>query len=113
MAISRQKGYLDSLNYRTILRVATGKPLNYLRAGISEMLATKSEKSLQCSVVEQMEGNTKKPSHMAQSASQVTSNRGEKWRHRPKRQMWITNESLWVPRKARKTDVRYGETLQG
>lgn len=60
MAISRQKGDLDSLNYRTILRVATGKPLNYLRAGISEMLATKSEKSLKCSVVEQMEGNTKK-----------------------------------------------------
>lgn len=106
MAISRQKEDLDSLNYRTILRVATGKPLNYLRAGISEMLVTKSEKSLKCSVVEQMEGNTKKPSHMAQSASQVTSNRGEKWRHRPKRQMWITNESQGKQEKLTSVMVR-------
>lgn len=113
MAVSRQKGDSDSLNYRRILIVATGKPLNYLRARISGMLNTKSEKSLKCSVVEKMEGNTQKPSQMGQSASQVTSNRGEKWRHRPKRQMWIPNESLWVPRKARETDLCYGETLQG
>lgn len=51
MAVSRQKGDSDSLNYRRILIVATGKPLNYLRAGISGTLNTKSEKSLKCSVV--------------------------------------------------------------
>lgn len=46
MAISRQKGDSDSLNYRRILIVATGKPLNYLRAGISGMLNTKSERKV-------------------------------------------------------------------